>query len=149
MERNPRSTAQIGGHPIHPMLVAIPAAFLVAAPVCGVAFWVTRDPVWSIASIWLIGVALAFGAIAAVAGLVDFGGDPRIRALREAKRHMVGNLVLLSLTLLNWGGRYAFGNKAVLPRGLAISALVFLILFYTGWNGWQMVYRHRVGVAER
>ena len=61
---------------------------------------------------------------------------------------MGGNLVVLSLTLLNWGCRYEFGVNAVLPWGLAISALVFLILFYTGWNGWQMVYRHRVGVAE-
>ncbi len=61
---------------------------------------------------------------------------------------MGGNLVVLSLTLLNWGGRYEFGINAVLPWGLAISTLVFLILFYTGWNGWQMVYRHRVGVAE-
>jgi uncharacterized membrane protein len=23
-----------------------------------------------------------------------------------------------------------------------------LILLYTGWRGWEMVYRHRVGVSD-
>jgi hypothetical protein len=31
---NPRSTAQIAGHPIHPMLVPFPIAFLVATLAC-------------------------------------------------------------------------------------------------------------------
>jgi uncharacterized membrane protein len=25
---------------------------------------------------------------------------------------------------------------------------VVLILLFTGWKGWEMVYRHRVGVAD-
>jgi uncharacterized membrane protein len=36
----------------------------------------------------------------------------------------------------------------VLPGGLFLSTLVVLILLYTGWRGWEMVYRHRVGVEE-
>jgi uncharacterized membrane protein len=149
MTQNPRSTARVAGHPIHPMLVAFPAAFLVAAPICDVAFWRTTNPGWSIASLWLLGVAVAVGLIAAVAGFVDFMGDSRIRSLRDAWRHMIGNSIVLSLSLLNWFCRYVYGNQAVLPWGLTISLLVFLILFYTGWSGWQMVYRHGVGVADR
>jgi hypothetical protein len=33
---NPRSTASIGGHPIHPMLIPFPVAFFVATLVCDV-----------------------------------------------------------------------------------------------------------------
>ena len=34
MSVNPRSTAQIAGHPIHPMLIPFPIAFFVATFVC-------------------------------------------------------------------------------------------------------------------
>jgi uncharacterized membrane protein len=34
----------------------------------------------------------------------------------------------------------------VRPWGLLLSLVVVLILLYTGWRGWDMVYRHRVGV---
>jgi uncharacterized membrane protein len=36
---NPRSTASIAGHPIHPMLIPFPVAFFVATLVCDVVFW--------------------------------------------------------------------------------------------------------------
>lgn len=149
MQGNPRSTAQIAGHPIHPMLVAFPASFLVAVPICDFAFWKTQNPTWSVAALWLLGAALAAGTLAAVAGFVDFAGDSRIRALREARRHMVGNVFVLLLSVLNWCSRYFLGDAAVLPWGFCVSLTVFLILFYTGWNGWQMVYKHRVGVADQ
>jgi uncharacterized membrane protein len=32
--------------------------------------------------------------------------------------------------------------------GLIISLVVVLILLYTGWRGWEMVYRHRVAVYD-
>ena len=41
---NPKSTAQIAGHPIHPMLIPFPVAFLVATLVCDLIFWRTGGP---------------------------------------------------------------------------------------------------------
>jgi uncharacterized membrane protein len=29
-----------------------------------------------------------------------------------------------------------------------LSLVVTCILLFTGWKGWEMVYRHRVGVAD-
>lgn len=40
--RNPQSTAQIAGHPLHPMPSPFPVAFLVATPVCDLLFWNAR-----------------------------------------------------------------------------------------------------------
>ncbi|PIK73709.1 hypothetical protein CS379_06895, partial [Methylobacterium frigidaeris] len=40
------------------------------------------------------------------------------------------------------------GWTSVVPTGLILSGLVVLILCVTGWLGWAMVYRHRVGVAS-
>jgi uncharacterized membrane protein len=31
---------------------------------------------------------------------------------------------------------------------LVLSLVVVCILLFTGWKGWEMVYRHRVGVAD-
>ena len=148
--RNPVSTANIMGHPLHPMLIPFPIAFLVATLVCDLIFWRTGNPAWATASLYLLGAALVMAALAAVAGLTDFLGDKRIRDLSPAWHHMIGNVAAVLLSLLNWWRRYdaADAGAPVLPTGILISLIVVLILLYTGWRGWEMVYRHRVAVYD-
>lgn len=146
--RNPQSTASIAGHPIHPMLIPFPVAFLIATLVCDLLFWRTGNTGWSTASLYLLGAALVMAALAAVAGFTDFLGESRIRSLSAAWHHMVGNVIVVLLSLWNWFLRYIDGEAAVLPTGLLISLVVVLLLLYTGWRGWEMVYRHRVAIAE-
>jgi uncharacterized membrane protein len=146
---NPQSTAQIAGHPIHPMLIPFPIAFLVGTLVTDLIFWRTGNPGWATASLYLLGAALIMAALAAVAGLTDFLGDERIRNLSAAWHHMLGNVAAVLLSLWNWYRRYETGEAAVLPTGLLISLVVVLILLYTGWRGWEMVYRHRVAVSDQ
>ena len=38
-DTNPPSTAQLGGHPIHPMLVPIPIACFVGTLATDIAYW--------------------------------------------------------------------------------------------------------------
>jgi uncharacterized membrane protein len=147
--QNPQSTAKIAGHPLHPMLIPFPIAFLVATFACDLLFWNTGNPAWSTASLYLLGAALIMAALAALAGLTDFLGDRRIRELSAAWHHMIGNVVAVLLSLWNWYRRYEAGDAAVLPSGLLISLVVVLILLYTGWRGWEMVYRHRVAVSDQ
>lgn len=146
--RNPRSTAQYKGHPIHPMLVPFPIAFLVAALFADLAFWWTGSPGWATAGLWLLGAGVVTGALAAAAGLIDFVGEPRIRHLTDAWHHFLGNAIAIVLALFNWIWRLQGGEAAVLPWGLIFSLMVVLILLFTGWKGGEMVYRHRVGVAD-
>jgi uncharacterized membrane protein len=148
MARNPQTTAHIAGHPIHPMLIPFPIAFLVATFVCDLVFWRTGNSGWSTAALYLLGAAILMAALAAVAGLMDFLGDERIRGLSAAWHHMIGNVVVVVLALINWYRRYTGGDAAVLPWGLVLSAIIVLLLLYNGWRGWEMVYRHRVGVEE-
>ena len=148
MARNPQTTAQIAGHPIHPMLIPFPIAFLVATFVCDLIFWRTGNAAWSTAALYLLGAAILMAGLAAVAGLMDFMGDQRIRDLSAAWHHMIGNMVVVVLALVNWYRRYAGGDAAVLPWGLLLSTVIVLLLLYNGWRGWEMVYRHRVGVQE-
>jgi uncharacterized membrane protein len=147
--RNPQTTAQIAGHPLHPMLIPFPIAFLVATLVCDLVYWRTGNAGWSTATLYLLGAALVMAALAAVAGLTDFMGDRRIRDLSAAWHHMLGNVVVVLLSAWNWYRRYEAGEAAVVPTGLVISLVVVLILLYTGWRGWEMVYRHRVAVSDQ
>ena len=146
--RNPASTANIAGHPLHPILITVPIGFWVATLLADIGFWWTRMDGWATAAIWLLGGAILAAALAAVTGLIDFLGDERIRALSDAWHHAIGNVlaVLISLFSLYW--RYRHGAGAVLPTGLVCSLIVAGILVFTGWKGGEMVFRHRVAVLD-
>src|SRR3954451_9173003 len=148
MAGNPRSTASIAGHPIHPMLIPFPIAFFVATFLCDLAYVSTSDAGWVTATLWLLGAGLIMAALAAIAGLIDVLGDQQIRRLGTAWLHGGGNVVAVLIELYNWYARYQHGANAVLPTGIILSGIVVLILLFTGWKGWELVYRHRVGVVN-
>jgi uncharacterized membrane protein len=145
---NPRSTAQIAGHPIHPMLIPFPIAFFVGTLACDLVYLATRNPNWPTATQWLLGAGIIMALIAALAGVTDFLGDKRIRDLPPAWWHFLGNLVLVLLQAVNWYLRYAGGPQAVLPWGLILSLAAVGLMLFTGWKGWEMVYRGRVGISD-
>jgi len=146
--RNPRSTASIAGHPIHPMLIPFPIAFFVGTFVCDLVFWSTGNDGWFAATLWLLGAGLVMAALAALAGLTDVLGEARIRSLGTVWWHAGGNVLVVLIELYNWYSRFTHGPIAVVPSGLVLSLVVVCILLFTGWKGWEMVYRHRVGVSD-
>jgi uncharacterized membrane protein len=145
---NPKSTAQIAGHPIHPMLIPFPIAFFVGTCVADLIYWKNGSEAWATATVWLLGAGLIMAALAAVMGLIDVLGDTQIRNLSDAWLHAGGNVLVVIIELYNWYSRYEHGAAAILPVGILLSLIVVLILLFTGWKGWEMVYRHRVGVAD-
>jgi len=50
---NPRSTAKIAGHPIHPMLIPFPIAFFVGTLAVDIVYSQTGGPFWATAGRWL------------------------------------------------------------------------------------------------
>jgi uncharacterized membrane protein len=146
---NPKSTASIAGHPIHPMLIPFPVVFLVTAFVSDLAFSSTGYEIWATASMWQLGAGIVMALVAALFGFTDFFGDARIRDISVAWHHMIGNLIAVVLALINWYIRYRSGAAAgVFPWGFWISLVTVLLLLFNGWKGWEMVYRHHVGVAD-
>ena len=101
----PRSTEQIAGHPIHPMVIAVPSACFVLAFVSDLAFAATSNGFWTTASLWLLGIGLVTAALAAVTGLVEVLGDDRVRNLSDTRLHAIGNaLALFIAALIGTGG---------------------------------------------
>jgi uncharacterized membrane protein len=141
-------TAQIAGHPIHPMLVPFPIVCFVGTLITDIAYYATVNMIWADFSAWLVTIGLIMGLLAAIAGLADFLGNRLIRAQAPAWPHMLGNVLVMVLATFNVLVHSRDAWTSVVPTGLILSAVVVLILPVTGWLGWSMVYRHRVGVVR-
>jgi uncharacterized membrane protein len=143
------STASIARHPIHPILVPFPIAFLVGALVTDLAYWRTSDAFWAQASYWLVLAGALSTGFAAIFGLTDFLTIRRARAHLDGWIHLIGNVIVLVLAIVSWLMRRADAAAAVLPWGLLISAVVSVLLLITGWYGGELAYRYKIGVVGR
>jgi len=148
MQGNPKSTATIAGHPIHPMLIPFPITCLVGAFVTDLIFLSTGDRGFATASHWLIGFGIGTALLAAVFGMIDFMGDDRVRRLGHALQHMIANVAAIVVSIINFAVRLNDpGNLGEL--GVYLSGAVVLILVFSGWRGGDLVYVHKVGVHDR
>jgi uncharacterized membrane protein len=141
------STVTIAGHPLHPLSMIFPIAFLAAALVTDAVYWLTRDPFWARGSFWLIAAGLATGVVAAIIGMSDFLQIERVRKRIAGWAHMILNVALLALTAINLYLRWGNPLGAILPWGLILSTIVGTLLSVSGWYGTELSYRHKIGVV--
>jgi uncharacterized membrane protein len=138
----------VAGHPLHPMLVTFPIAFLLGAFAADLAFWYTADPFWARMAVWLIGAGAVMGTLAAVTGTVELLAVPGIRRRGAAWSHFIAAVMLLSVAFANLFFRIGDPVEAVLPWGLYLSALGALLVALAGWLGGTLVFEHQIGVVE-
>jgi uncharacterized membrane protein len=141
------STVAIAGHPLHPLTVIFPIAFLAAALGSDFGYWLTKDFFWARASLWLIGLGLAGGSIAALTGISDFLKIERVRKRQAGWAHLILNVSILVLTLVNFLLRLGNIESNILPWGLLISLIVGTLTSVSGWFGAELSYRHKIGVV--
>lgn len=141
------STAAIAGHPLHPMMVTFPIAFLVGGLLSDLAYVTTDDAFWARASQWLIGAGLVSGLAAALLGLVDFFTIRRARGHSWGWVHFGGNALVLVLSLINLVIRMRDAADAVVPLGIVLSLVTAGLLMVTGWAGGELAYRYKIGVV--
>ena len=146
---NPKSTAVIGGHPIHPMLVPFPIATLVGAFVTDLLFLYFGSPGFANASKWLLAFGIGTALLAATFGLIDFMGSDRIRRLGHALQHMIANVAAVVVAIVNLAVRLGDEMASVASLGVFLSGATVLILLFSGWRGGDLVYVHRIGVHDR
>jgi len=140
------SSVAIAGHPIHPAIVLFPIAFLVGSAGTDIGYWLTRDPFWARASVWLIGVGFAAGILAAITGFSEFFKVKRVRERSAGWLHMGGNVAVMVLSLINLLLRQGNPAEPIVYTGLAISVVVATLLGITGWYGGELSFRHKIGV---
>ena len=144
---NPHSTAKIADHPIHPMLIPFPIVCFILTFILD-SVYSRGDGGVAEASTWILGFGLVMAALAAVTGLTDYLGDERVRRLSDALKHMLANVTAVVLELVNFVLRLK-DPESIGSVGVYISAVVVLILLYSGWKGGDLVFKHGVGVRDR
>ena len=142
----PRAPARVGHLPLHPIFAPIPLTCFGGALITDVVYSLTADILWADFSDWLITAGLIVSVFVVIAGAVDFLGERRIRALPAAWIHILGNVAALVLAIADEFIHTRDAYTSVVPTGLILTALVVVILLVSTWYGWQMVYRHGVGV---
>ncbi|QMS92452.1 DUF2231 domain-containing protein [Nostoc edaphicum CCNP1411] len=141
------STVAIAGHPLHPLSVIFPIAFLAAALGSDIGYWLTGDFFWARASLWLIGLGLAGGVLASAIGLSDFLKIERVRKRTAGWAHLILNVSILVLSLINFLLRWGDAESRIVPWGLLISLIVGTLTSVSGWFGAELSYRHKIGVV--
>ena len=140
------STVSIAGHPLHPVIVIFPVAFLAAAAGTDIGYWLTSDPFWARASVWLIGAGFAAGILAAIVGFLDFTRIKRVRERSAGWLHMGGNVAAMVLSLINLLLRQGNAAEPIVFTGLGLSIVVASLLSVSGWFGGELSFRHKIGV---
>lgn len=134
------------GHPLHPMLIAGPAALLPFSLAMDALGRATGRAGYTDAAQYSLVGGYATALAAAAAGFGDYLAIPSgSRVKRVANVHATLNLGLIGLTTVNLlvrrGSRGPAGN---LP--LALSAVGVGSLFVSAWYGAQLVYKHGMRV---
>jgi uncharacterized membrane protein len=143
------SKAAIAGHPIHPMLIPFPLALLSLVPVTDIVYATTNAVFWASVSYYLLWAGLVSAGLAAIFGLVDFIGVPRVRSVRAGWAHMLLNVTIVALSVVNLVVRLGNTTQDIVPAGVTLSIVATILLLVSGWYGGELVYRHKVGIGDR
>jgi nitrite reductase/ring-hydroxylating ferredoxin subunit/uncharacterized membrane protein len=143
-----KSRASIKGHPIHPMLITYPFAFLTGGWGFGMAGAITRREELATVGRYLVPTGVAAGLVAALPGLVDYrySVPPNSSGKERAVKHALMNTAALALFTAGWLlGKRRRGTA--LP--LALQTLGTAAIAVGGWLGGTLAYRNQIGVDHR
>jgi uncharacterized membrane protein len=147
-----RSKFAIAGHPLHPMLIALPIGLLVWAFVAALVYAASDGQAaqkWYEISLWTAIAGVITALVAALPGFGDYftlalKSDARIMATA----HMLGNLCVVGLfaasALLMIDDNARGGTNLTIV--IVLQAVGVAILGITGWLGGVMSHGHHLAL---
>jgi len=145
-----KSKAVLLGHPVHPMLIPFPIAFLTGAVLFDAAGWLLGNPAWWATGGHLGAAGIATALLAAVPGLIDYlyTVPPESSGKTRATRHMAAMLLSVALFAAAWLIR---GDAAAPPRlaVLGLEAVALALVAMGGYMGGTLVTRNLISVDHR
>lgn len=146
-----RSKFSIAGHPLHPMLVALPIGLFAWALAADIVY-LARDHehYWYSISMWSGIAAIITALLAALFGFGDYFTMARkTQDAAVATAHMVLNLIVVVLyfvaMLLMLGDNATGGGQ--LGAVVVLHAVGLGLLALSGWLGGEMVYKGHLAVV--
>lgn len=142
-----KSKANIQTHPIHPLLIPFPIAFLMgtllfdllAIITPGKNFWQTGQ--------YLEAAGIISALVTAVPGIIDYKYTvpPQSSAKKRAVKHGLVNTAMLVIFLIAFLLRTDDSSIPV----LALEAGGAVLLCIAGWMGGTLVHRNQIGIYNR
>lgn len=144
-----KSKASVKGHPLHPMLIPYPFAFLTGAAAFDYAGVVLGRRDWWTTARHLARAGIGSALVAAIPGIVDYfyTVPPRSSGRRRATYHALSNLTALALFGIAQGRRRR-DDRPDVPAVLLETAATAL-MSVAGYMGGTLVYRNQIGVDIR
>jgi uncharacterized membrane protein len=131
----------VARQPFRAIFLPFPVACFTLTLFSDILYWQTANLMWHNFSAWLLFAGLIFGGLALIAGLVDlFVG--RLHAA-AAWPFAIGGILVLALAFVNSLLHAGDGWTAIVPYGLALSALTVVLMALTDWFCRARVYRYR------
>ncbi len=154
-----KSNVTVAGHPIHPIIVLLPAGAWITSLVLDIIMLATGDSFWFVASAWVMLIGIAGALLAAITGAYDYFTLPMTGPpVKVGMQHMVLNLTITALYVINLLAiRVPAMSSAVgvTPLWAEVSLWGFLLnlvatvlLVVSGWLGGELVYRYGVAVPR-
>lgn len=141
-----QSRMAIMKHPIHPMLVVYPIAFLSSVPLTDGLFLWLGMPFFALASFWLCVAGLGTGVLAGAVGMFDMFLIRVVRRHVSAWNHFIVAVTVLAFAAAGVWLRLPDPVAAVWPWGLLLSLMMLLLVAVAGWLGGTLSFRHGIGV---
>ncbi len=132
------------GHPLHPVVIALPVGAWVVGSWYDARSALTKDPRDEHAADGALRIGVAGAVAAAVTGLVQYV-DTRDGVRRETAMHAALNNIALGLYVASW----ALRNRGRRPLGRKLAATGLGIVSVSGWLGGDIAFRHGVGVRPQ
>jgi uncharacterized membrane protein len=139
------SPASVRKHPIHPMLITFPVAlwiFSLFADAMVLLGW--GSPIWSNVAFYSMVGGLIGALAAALPGYLDYRSLTSLPAATIAWWHMVINLTIVTLYVINLLIRLSSEPGALFP--MILSLLGVGLLGISGWLGGELVYVQGIAV---
>jgi uncharacterized membrane protein len=147
-----RSRFAIAGHPLHPLLVALPVGLFVWTLIADIVYLTdkTGRAEWYSIAFWTGIAAIVTALLAALPGFGDyFTMAVRSDARAMATAHMLLNLTVVALYVVAM--LLMLDNNARTGGRLTVVVLLHLIgtgmLSLSGWLGGEMVFRHHLATV--
>jgi len=144
-----KSKASFKSHPLHPILVSFPIAFLIGTFVSDVIADISGNNSFCNTGYYLVIAGIIMGLIAAIPGLIDylFTVPPKSSAKKRGLKHGLVNVSHLILFFIAFLIRRNDTPNTTLI--LILEAAGVILIFIAGWLGGTLVYRNQIGVDPR
>lgn len=144
-----RSRANIGTHPIHPILVSFPIAFFTGTFICDVVQLAADKPFFGQMAGYLQAGGIVFALLAAVPGIIDYFTivPPGSSAMKRATRHGLLNISMVLVFAIALCMRW--NNDTGITTIVLVEGIGLLMLLIAGWMGGTLVHRNQIGIDHR